>query len=38
MSDTIKYLLEEKKLPKTWYNISADLPKPLSPVLTSRNP
>ena len=33
MSDTIKYLLEESKLPKTWYNISADLPKPLSPVL-----
>ena len=33
MSDTIKYLLEESKMPKTWYNISADLPKPLSPVL-----
>ena len=33
MADTIKYLLEESKLPKTWYNISADLPKPLSPPL-----
>ena len=33
MSDSIKYLLEENKLPKNWYNISADLPKPLSPVL-----
>jgi len=25
--------LEESKMPKSWYNISADLPKPLSPVL-----
>ena len=33
MSDKIKYFLEESKMPKTWYNISADLPKPLSPVL-----
>tara|TARA_Y100000590_G_scaffold20405_1_gene23811 strand:- start:30 stop:1391 length:1362 start_codon:yes stop_codon:yes gene_type:complete len=33
MADKIKYLLEESKLPKTWYNISADLPKPLSPPL-----
>ncbi len=33
MSDKIKYLLEESKMPKTWYNIAADLPKPLSPVL-----
>ena len=33
MSDRIKYLLEESKMPKSWYNISADLPKPLSPVL-----
>ena len=29
----MKYLLEESKMPKTWYNIAADLPKPLSPVL-----
>ena len=33
MSDTIKYFLEEGKMPKTWYNIAADLPKPLDPVL-----
>ena len=33
MTDTIKYLLEENKIPKTWYNISADLPKPLAPPL-----
>ena len=33
MSDTIKYLLEENKLPKTWYNIAADLPQPLAPPL-----
>ena len=33
MSDSIKYILEENKLPKNWYNISADLPKPLSPPL-----
>ena len=33
MTDSIKYLLEESKLPKTWYNISADLPQPLSPPL-----
>jgi tryptophan synthase beta chain len=33
MSDTIKYLLEEDRIPKTWYNIQADLPKPLAPVL-----
>ncbi len=33
MSDTIKYLLDEEHLPKVWYNINADLPKPLAPVL-----
>ena len=33
MTDTIKYFLEESKMPKTWYNIAADLPKPLDPVL-----
>ena len=29
----IKYLLDEEKLPKTWYNLAADLPEPLPPVL-----
>ncbi len=33
MSDTIKYLLDEQDLPKSWYNINADLPVPLDPVL-----
>ena len=33
MSDRIKFFLEESKMPKTWYNIAADLPKPLSPPL-----
>ena len=33
MSDQIKYLLEEEKLPKTWYNLAADLPEPMPPVL-----
>ena len=33
MSDTVKYVLEESRIPKTWYNIQADLPKPLPPVL-----
>ncbi|MAH02328.1 MAG: TrpB-like pyridoxal phosphate-dependent enzyme [Candidatus Pelagibacter sp.] len=33
MSDRIKFFLEESKMPKNWYNIAADLPKPLSPPL-----
>jgi tryptophan synthase beta chain len=33
MSDTIKYLLSEQDMPKSWYNINADLPVPLDPVL-----
>jgi tryptophan synthase beta chain len=33
MSKQIKYLLDEEKLPKTWYNLAADLPEPLPPVL-----
>ena len=33
MSDTIKYLLPESEIPKDWYNIVADLPEPLPPVL-----
>lgn len=33
MSDTVKYLLEEKEMPRTWYNLAADLPRPLPPVL-----
>ncbi len=33
MSDTIKYVLDEERIPKAWYNIVADLPAPLPPVL-----
>jgi tryptophan synthase beta chain len=33
MSDTVKYTLDESRIPMVWYNIAADLPKPLSPVL-----
>ena len=33
MSNTVKYLLDEQHLPKSWYNISADLPEPMAPVL-----
>jgi len=31
--DTLKYLLSEDRIPEAWYNIQADLPKPLWPVL-----
>ncbi len=31
--DTIKYLLPEDRIPRAWYNIQADLPKPAPPVL-----
>ncbi len=33
MSETVKYLLDESRIPKTWYNLAADLPKPLPAVL-----
>ena len=33
MSDQTKFLLPEDRIPKAWYNIQADLPKPLPPVL-----
>lgn len=33
MPETIKYLLDETRIPKFWYNIAADLPEPLAPVL-----
>ena len=31
--ETTKFLLPEKDMPRQWYNIQADLPKPLPPVL-----
>jgi tryptophan synthase beta chain len=33
MSDSVKYLLDESRIPKFWYNIVADLPSPPPPVL-----
>ena len=36
MSDTVKYVLDESRIPKAWYNIVADLPTPPPPVLHPR--
>ena len=33
MSDPVKYVLAEERIPKAWYNITADLPQPPPPVL-----
>ena len=33
MSETIKYMLDESRIPAHWYNIMADLPSPPPPVL-----
>jgi tryptophan synthase beta chain len=33
MSEQTKFLLDESKLPKAWYNINADMPVPPEPVL-----
>ena len=33
MSDTVKYVLDESRIPKHWYNLIADLPAPVPPVL-----
>src|SRR6266852_1011329 len=33
MIETIKYQLAEDCIPRAWYNINPDLPKPLAPVL-----
>ncbi len=33
MTETIKYLLPEAEIPKTWYNLMADLPRPPAPPL-----
>ncbi len=36
MSDPLKYLLDESRLPEAWYNIAADLPVPPPPPLDPR--
>jgi len=33
MAERTKYMLDEKDIPTAWYNIQADLPQPLPPVL-----
>ena len=33
MSDSVKYQLDESRIPTCWYNIAADLPSPPPPVL-----
>ncbi|HET8546834.1 MAG TPA: TrpB-like pyridoxal phosphate-dependent enzyme [Bryobacteraceae bacterium] len=33
MNETVKYTLDEARVPTHWYNIAADLPAPLPPVL-----
>ena len=33
MSDQVKFVLDESRLPKAWYNLAADLPSPPPPVL-----
>uniref|UniRef100_A0A8J4M4U4 Tryptophan synthase beta chain n=1 Tax=Acidicaldus sp. TaxID=1872105 RepID=A0A8J4M4U4_9PROT len=33
MADTVKYVLDETRIPKAWYNLVADLPRPPEPVL-----
>src|SRR5215470_6046129 len=33
MTDSVKYLIDESRIPKVWYNLAADLPSPPPPVL-----
>ena len=33
MGKKTKFLLNEKKMPKAWYNINPDLPAPMPPIL-----
>ena len=33
MSDQVKFVLDESRIPEAWYNITSDLPEPLPPVL-----
>ena len=33
MAETVKFLLDESRLPKAWYNVNADIPVAPSPVL-----
>lgn len=33
MTDSVKYVLSEDRIPEAWYNLAADLPEPPPPVL-----
>ena len=33
MTQSVKYLLDESRMPKSWYNLAADLPTPPPPPL-----
>ena len=33
MSETLKFILDEKEIPEAWYNIASDLPEPPPLVL-----
>jgi tryptophan synthase beta chain len=33
MTESVKYPLDESRMPKSWYNLMADLPAPPPPVL-----
>src|SRR5215470_2280062 len=33
MTDSVKYLIDESRIPKVWYNLAADLPSPPPPPL-----
>jgi len=33
VSDQVKFVLDETHIPSSWYNLAADLPRPLPPVL-----
>src|ERR1700684_4029505 len=33
LADSVKYLIDETRIPKAWYNLAADLPSPPPPPL-----
>jgi tryptophan synthase beta chain len=35
MNEAIKFILPDDRLPKVWYNLPADLPQPLPPILNA---
>src|SRR6201984_470452 len=35
MSEAIKFILQDDRIPKAWYNLPADLPQPPPPILNA---